>query len=274
MPGVVEGRPFLVEDVARVATRTRTNGWADDVDLGGATPEPGERAGLVAHFTTWSLAEHASIASFARFALQILGLGAPSRLVARATAAMEDEIRHARFGFGLVQAIAGEPTGPATLAIGGSLDGDCTLEGVLRLTVREGMIGETLAALEVRASADLASLPFMRANLASIADDESRHAELAYAFAAWAVEQDPALAAIVEEEVRAWQPERCPVLEGLARWGILDRAARDVVRREGFEAVVLPLVQQLTARARDERDADMPADERRAWACPRAPITP
>ena len=103
---VNEGRPFLVEGVARLAAVGPGAGWGHLVD-GGVTPTPAQRKALIEHFTMWGLAEHASIASFARFTLQLLALGAPSGLVSRSIAAMADEVRHARFGFGLVEALSG-----------------------------------------------------------------------------------------------------------------------------------------------------------------------
>jgi hypothetical protein len=245
-PRVVEGRPFLVEGAARLASAGAHAGWADAIDLEGKAPSREERAALIAHYTDWALAEHASIASFARFALQLLALGAPSHLVARATEAIADETRHARFGFGLVRALGGSTVGPGALSIERAL-ADESLEDVLRLVVREGMIGETLAALEVSAAADLAEPRWLKRALATIAAEESRHAELAYVFAAWALGRDPKLAALVDQEVNAWDRGVVPAATGLERWGILDAGSRERLRDLGFTNAVVPLVRQLRA---------------------------
>ena len=251
----VEGRPFLVDDVARVASLGNGSGWHDVVDFTeGAMTTSSQRAALIDHFTQWSLAEHASIASFARFGLQLLGLGAPSHLLAQTTAAMQDEIRHARFGFGVLASL-GSATGPQALAVDGALDGEPSLDRVLRLCVREGMIGETLAALELMASADLTSLPRFKERLTSIAADEARHAQLAYAFAAWAVQRDPSLMDVIDEEIAAWQCGSAPTAEGLELWGIIGAADRRAIQRDGFEWVVRPLVEQLGATVAGARTA-------------------
>src|SRR5688572_10054793 len=63
------------------------------------------------------LFEHASVAAFARFALQLLALGAPADLVASAQAAMADEIEHARLCFGLAWRYRGRSVGPSALPI-------------------------------------------------------------------------------------------------------------------------------------------------------------
>lgn len=240
----VEGRPFFVEDRARVASLGASSAWSDVVDFTEASMTTSERAALIAHFTQWSLAEHASIASFARFGMQLLALGAPSHLLTETAAAMQDEIRHARFGFGVVAAL-GPAIGPQALAIDGALDGDQSLESVLRLCVREGMIGETLAALELMASADLTPLPRLKKELASIGADEARHAQLAYAFAAWALSSDPPLIDAIDEEIAAWDCSPTATPEGLERWGIIRAADRHAIHRTGFDGVVRPLVEQL-----------------------------
>ncbi|MFZ5897429.1 MAG: hypothetical protein ACOY0T_40625 [Myxococcota bacterium] len=56
--------------------------------------------------------EHASIASFNRFSLELLALGAPGDLVERANRAALDEVRHARLCFALASVYAGDDFGP------------------------------------------------------------------------------------------------------------------------------------------------------------------
>jgi hypothetical protein len=243
---IVEGRPFLVDGRARLASIAKGTGWADVVRVE-APKDRSARDALVAHYTDWALAEHASIASFARFALQLMALGAPSELVSRAIEAMADETRHARFGFGLVLALSGEELRPGALSTDGALAGQTTLEGALRLAVREGMIGETLAALEVRAAAELAEDATLRSALDGIANEESRHAELAYAFAAWAVGREPRLRAVIEEEIEQWRAPALPAASGLGRWGILDESRRQAVRETGWSQVVEPLAARLSS---------------------------
>ena len=62
------------------------------------------RDAVVKAWTTAARAEHASVASFARFTLQLLHLGAPADLVADAQQAALDEVRHARLCFGVASA--------------------------------------------------------------------------------------------------------------------------------------------------------------------------
>jgi hypothetical protein len=130
--------------------------------------------------------EHASIAAFARFTLELLAFGAPAELVASASRAMADEVEHARQAFAFASAYAAEPLGPGPLSIDGSLDRS-DLDSSVVTAFLEGCIGETVAALEAREAAEGAADPVVRRALAKVADDEARHALLAYQFLRWAL---------------------------------------------------------------------------------------
>jgi hypothetical protein len=185
------GRPFLVESSPRVALVVATGAW-----LSGATaPETdhlsaAERAALAAHWSRMGQMEHASIAAFARFSLQLLCLGAPPELVEDCTRAMADETAHTRLCFEIASAYAGRAIGPGPLDIAGSL-AVTSLADIVELVVVEGCFGETRAALEALEAADAATDPVIRAAYEQIARDEERHAALAFRFVRWALEQEP-----------------------------------------------------------------------------------
>src|SRR5262245_23198851 len=66
----------------------------------------------------WSLAarfEHASIASFNKFSLELLAVGAPGTLVAAANRAALQEVEHAQACFAAASAYAGRGIGPGPL---------------------------------------------------------------------------------------------------------------------------------------------------------------
>jgi hypothetical protein len=172
-----DGRPFVVGGVARRAS------------LHASTGEP-----LDTRWASVAQAEHASIASFAQFGARLLALGAPPALVRAALRAGADEARHAEFAL----ARASEH-GDVALAFG-ALDtrgaaalGESFADTVLSC-VREGCIGETLAALEFATLADACDDPGLAASLRMIASDEARHAALAWQFVQWALAREPALA--------------------------------------------------------------------------------
>jgi hypothetical protein len=107
------GRPFLVEGRARLAgvVAGRDYGEAPRLELDGLTLA--ERVALSEHWTRVGLMEHASIAAFARFTLQLLGLGAPMDLVERSNAAQDREHEELTAQLSRSPRDPGRGTGPA-----------------------------------------------------------------------------------------------------------------------------------------------------------------
>lgn len=250
------GRPFEVEGRVRVASSTSRADWdtAAAVDAT-ALDEPTRRA-LADAYRRDALYEHASVASFARFALDLLALGAPARLVRLAQQAMGEEVRHAELSFGVAAALDGRREGPGALAVAGALDGRADPIAILEAVIEEGCVGETLSALVVLAARDAAEDEGVRAALDEIARDELAHAELAWATVAWARAQG------TPEVVRAIDSAlagiRAPLaLEGdppvdartLRAFGRLPRRERAAVMRAGFDDVVAPLAAALRSGA-------------------------
>jgi hypothetical protein len=187
------GRPFLVAARALHATAVAGPAWhARESESEGSAPAVADlaadvRAELARAWTNDALLEHASVASFGRFALELLAVGAPPDLVEAAHRAALDEIRHARLCFALAGAYAGAPIAPSAFPFGGAIEVSSDLAVVAANTAREGCIGETLAAVQAAEQLGQATDPAVRAALAIIAADEARHAELAWRAVAWAV---------------------------------------------------------------------------------------
>lgn len=183
------GRPFLIELQARVAPLREGHDWG----LANLVPRlehlsGDERAEQAAHWARLGQMEHASIAAFARFSLQLLTLGSPPELVEACTQALADETLHARLCFQLASQYAGHGIAPGALDIERSLEAS-SLVDIVDLVIAEGCVGETNAALEALAAAEAATDPIVANVYAQIADDEQRHAALAFRFLRWALEQ-------------------------------------------------------------------------------------
>lgn len=183
------GRPFLIEQQARVAPLCASQDWG----VANLVPRLehlslAERAEQAAHWARLGQMEHASIAAFARFSLQLLTLGAPPELVEACTQALTDETRHARLCFQLASQYAGHGIAPGALDIERSLE-SASLTDIVDLVIAEGCVGETNAALEALAAAETATDPVVANVYAQIAQDEQRHAALAFRFLRWALEQ-------------------------------------------------------------------------------------
>lgn len=181
------GRPFIINGAARTAEIAARADWRAPLspDLSGL--DDADRAALAFAWARDALDEHASVASFARFTIELLAVGAPAELVLAAQQAMGQEIRHAELCFGLASAYAGAALGPSALPTPGALDNRTTLAEVAAAVVREGCVGETLAAFGALAARDAAVDPAVRASLEEITHDEIEHAGLAWRFVAWAL---------------------------------------------------------------------------------------
>jgi hypothetical protein len=236
--GCVDGRPFLVEDAVRLAPVRNSADWravslAPDV----ASLSVDERAARAARWSRVGQMEHASIAAFARFSMQLLALGAPPELVSDSARAMADETRHAELAFGLASTYAGRALGPGPLDIDAALTA-VSLADVVRLTFREGCIGETVATLEAGRALEREDDEVVRGVLTQIIADETRHAELAWRFVQWALHQDArAVAEVVRDELAR------------ARATYAGDAFVDAVRD-----VVVPCAAALLASVRDFKD--------------------
>lgn len=258
------GRPFLVDDRPRSAFAERADrGWSLDVlapDTAGL--DLAARRALAAAWTADALLEHASIAAFSRFSLDLLAVGAPAELVIAAHQAALDEVRHARICFALAQGYAGAPIGPSSFPFEGVITVNADLVSLAVSTAREGCIGETLAAAVAAEQLARAVHPAVRRALSAIAEDEARHAELAFRTVAWALSRggEPVRAAVaaVFAEARSHVP-RVAADTGippgiLAPHGRLDAATTREALARTFDEVVCPCFASLLhdATAEDE----------------------
>jgi hypothetical protein len=188
--GAVAGRPFTQADGHLLAgLRDGDHGWAGDAASAEADADLGaeERALLAAAWSQSALAEHASVASFARVALELMAVAAPAELVAEAHRAALDEVRHATVCFALAARYGQASVSPGPISFGGSVALRDELRSLAVATVLEGCVNETLAALLAAEQLARCSDAQVSAALATIAEDEARHAELAWRTVAWAM---------------------------------------------------------------------------------------
>jgi hypothetical protein len=250
-----EGRPFIVEGSARLTSIEASRDSSPALEL----PEPLRRH-LADHWTQVAAAEHASVASFARFAARLLALGAPPALIRDSFAAADDEVRHAQITLALASSYAGRALRFGSLDVRGALEPAEDLESLVLACVREGCIGETLAALELATAAASCTDARLAASLRSIADDEARHAGLAWRFVQWALGRDPGLRPKVASLFASWSPadrgEAEPLNPSsrrlLRRAGCLPEDERRQVEREGLRELLRPCANALLGATASE----------------------
>lgn len=252
----VEGRPFLVHGQARTASADERSDWS--LRASTATHlESGKDSVLAkqaaAEWTRIALMEHASVAAFARFALQLLAVGAPPALLQQTSQAMSDETRHAQLAFGLARRFGALDVGPGPLQVQGSLD-ELDLKSITLTTLLEGCIGETVAALCAKLALEHVRDAELQAVLTTIAQDESNHALLAWRFVQWAIGMQPALGtdvlALARQQLQLAQEANvhaAPEEDALLAYGVVGDAAYAQLRAAALSDVILPCLEALAA---------------------------
>jgi len=157
-----------------------------------STPGPGRRPpGLVASAATARCdvgryladaahLEAASVHAFRRLGRELRAHGAPNALVAGTRRAIRDEARHARAMRRLASA-----HGATSAAVRVAKTPVRSLEEIAVENAVEGCVRETFAALLAVHQARVAGDAAIREAMATIAPDETRHAELAWAIDEW-----------------------------------------------------------------------------------------
>lgn len=206
------GRPFVVGGQLRLAS----------VEGG-----PGDRVAV--RWLEMARGEHASVAAFARFVAVLQRFAAPARLVGEALRAAADEVRHAQQMLALAAKVCGRELQLGPLVVADAMRETDDLAAALRAAVLEGCVDETLSAHEAACEAEGVEDPQVASVLRQIAEDEARHAALAWRFVAWVLERRPELRSVVVE-----------AFESAA-------ASRSELRRVGMREIVEPCAARLLA---------------------------
>jgi hypothetical protein len=230
---VVPGRPLVIDGELIMAPVAR---GASDADVPLSDQQIGEA------WLADARAEHASIASFARAALELMAVGAPLALVAECQRAGLDEVRHAELCFALAERYLGRALAPGPLPAP-----PARAPSLARLaadTFEEGCVGETTATLMAeRALAGCVDPRATRA-LTRILRDERRHAALAWKTVAWAIEAGgrEVIHALAARVVACTpEPDRAlPVDAALAPHGRLDLNAVARARHDAWHQIIVP----------------------------------
>lgn len=240
----VIGRPLVVGGRARTAPSVSGASWRA-AQLEGLTLPTDHVA--AEHWLEVAALEHASVGSFARFTLQLLALGAPGELLARAQRAALDEVHHAELAYSLASALGAGDRAPGPMPLAAAPIAS-SLEQVVEALVIEGCVGETLGAIEALVRAESAR-PEIAAVLRLVADDERRHAELAWSTLAWLRARHGQL--VVSSAGRALElarrtleltPEASP---GRPELGVLDARELSGLHRQSYARAVLPIAAEL-----------------------------
>ena len=198
--------------------------------------------------------EYTSVASFARAAIELMAVGAPAELIRDCHLAALDELRHTEVCAEIAWSLGAAPVVPRVVPALAPREASWVRVAVD--TFVEGCVGETLAALVVRAAAAECPEPELRAALEAIAEDEERHAALAWRTLRAAIERGGAsVVEAVRDAAAGARPGPGAAAPAsladatLRRCGRLDARAQEQLRRRGWHDVIDPLLRRLVAAA-------------------------
>jgi hypothetical protein len=160
-----------------------------------ARPRTGSDVGR--YFAQVAGLEAAAVDAFERMAAELSALGAPAELVQWARVSADDERRHTRDMGALAERFAVTPAAYEAQ--------EFALRGLFEVALEnavEGCVRETYGAVVGHHQAEHARDPVVRAAMAKVAEDETRHAALSWAVAEWAL---PQLTDAQREEIRESQ---------------------------------------------------------------------
>jgi hypothetical protein len=210
--------------------------------------------------TMLATGEYQAVELFSRIATALALSGGPIDLVAAATRAATDEIRHADYAFRMAALCRGKDdvaieVQPRRYEKRWGVRFD--LETLDQLMIEVPAIGEALACALIGASRDRASDPVARALYTSILGDEVHHTRLGWYYLEWRAPQwsrserqraaDHAGRLVVDVEKRFWWGRDAPAgsRKAARALGVLEsEGQRDVVRHV-MEDEVIPALDQL-----------------------------
>jgi hypothetical protein len=246
----IEGRPLMGESGPVLAEVLENKSWTEV----SATPLlPPEILKTLAY--AWTQAarnEHASVAAFARLTLDLLALSAPPELLISVQQAAADEVRHAKGCFALASRFAGKALAPGPLSVPVSVAP--THAALLKSTIVEGCIGETLSAVLAEAALKQAGDTEVKKVLRQLVRDEEKHAVLSWKIVSWLLQEKPelsGLAAEVFEEALATVYASVYVDDSpvYAVFGRLGPEATQAALQSGVEGLIKPCARQLLLAA-------------------------
>jgi hypothetical protein len=219
----------------------------------------GEAAEVAALWRENGRNEHASIAAFARLSLDLLGLGAPARLLAQAQADGQDEIRHAEHCFSLAAALDGRELGPQAFtayaqAAPRSRFRTLALAQIAIDSLVGGALYEGLSAAVASKVAKVCD-DAIRPMLVGIAEDEGRHAAHAWDVIAWCVEEGgPPIRSALIHAVAALPATLTSNRPAAARSGAWVRYGThsDAMQAEGYIKLRTSVVRRMQALQEDD----------------------
>lgn len=214
------------------------------------------RSSLGAEWRDNARKEHASVAAFAQLALDLMAVGAPPDLIAKAHQDALDEVRHAGTCFEVARDIDGIVESPQPFPEARVQKRLLTFSRPLALSqialdaLVDGVLNEGIAARLLAALAGRCEIPSLAFKLRSMARDESRHAAHSWEIIAWCMQEGGTIVmSALRGAVNSMPRSVCSALPAAARagaweaWGVQGTA----MEAEAFDKTRMTANVKLTA---------------------------
>jgi hypothetical protein len=207
---IIDGAPTVVECIS-------CNGISGRRPLGLCASRSLRTTAAGDYFAQMAHLEAASVRAFRDLERWLSELGAPSRLVRTARRSAAEERRHARLAANIARRFGGVPRRARVRGVARP-----SLVALLEDDVVEGCVKESFGALLATWQGRHAADPDVRATLAGIAEDETRHAAFAWEILGWGLRHaKPAerrrIAQTLEKAVAELEVSRPAAVDGAIR---------------------------------------------------------
>jgi bacterioferritin (cytochrome b1) len=240
-PDVTEGRPLMCDGVAQVATIGIGRSWIE-----GPSPKYSQRTKEQRHVlaTFWlrtAQLEHASVASFHQFGLDLMRFGASPDLLMRTSKAAMDEISHAKAAFAITEGFLGHPVSPEEFNM--RLQPAKSLAEFAVNVAMEGAVNETLAVVLATLQHEKCEDYAIKKLLMDIIREEAEHAELAWDTLRWLIDvgDEEVVEALWELTQRNFVPDvsSFPGI-GIPKYGVISQTIAFSALQNAYQHVVIP----------------------------------
>jgi hypothetical protein len=237
----VEGRPFICDGVAQVASISLGTTWSEGPLAESHQLTLEQRQILSVFWLRTAQMEHASVASFHQFALDLMRFGASPELLMRTNKAVMDEISHAKAAFAITEGFLGQPFSPSEFHM--RLQPAKDLPEFAVKVALEGAINETIAVVLATLQREKCTDYAIKKFLTDIIREEAEHAELAWDTLRWLVQKGgedvvDALWALTETD---FVPDvsSFPVM-GIPTHGLPSQTVTFSAMKNAYQHVVIP----------------------------------
>ena len=185
--GATEGRPLIFNGIAQTASVSFGKTWSKG-PLAKSHQLTFEQRQILSNF--WlrtAQMEHASVASFHQFALDLIRFGAPPDLLIRTNKAILDEISHAKAAFAITEGFLNQAISPGDFQM--KIQPATNLAEFAKKVALEAAINETIAVILATVQRAKCTDYAINKFLTKIIREEAEHAELAWDTLRWLIQK-------------------------------------------------------------------------------------